>query len=98
MKHEKKLRIVRDMLALVNSPVPLVVMREWSGWELAAVEDWAVAVRMKASDNSVRVPPPPACVRSYVLSIGPRGALEKTRAAKAALAEFHAKTGKPARP
>jgi hypothetical protein len=90
MKHEQKLRVVRDMLALVDSPVPLVVMREWSGWELQAVEDWAAQTHLKASDNNLRVPPVPRCVRAYVV--------EKTAAAKRALADFHAKSGKAARP
>jgi hypothetical protein len=86
MKHEQNLRIVRDMLLLVDSPVPLLVMREWSGWESAVVQNWAAAAHLKASDNSVRVPPVPRCVEAYA-----RG---KSAAARARLADFHAKAEK----
>jgi hypothetical protein len=74
MRREEKLRFVRDMLLLVDSPVPLVVMREWSVWELSEVEVWAALAHHKAGDSNVRVPPIPRCLRAYVV--------EKTAAAK----------------
>jgi len=91
MKREAKLRIVRDLLLLVDSPVPLIVMREWGGNEVEAVEAWAVAAHLAASDNSVRVPPVPKCVRAFVRESIHSVAAAKTAASKAALAAFHRK-------
>jgi hypothetical protein len=88
MRREEYLRVVRDLLLLVSSPVPLVVMREWSGWEVTQVEDWALSAHLKAGDNDVRVPPVPAVLRAYVRET----AAQKTAAAKARF-RAHAEKG-----
>jgi hypothetical protein len=59
-------RITRDLLLLVDVKVPLVVIREWSGWERQQANDWAGAVHAHASDNNNRVPPLPRCLKAYV--------------------------------
>jgi len=90
MKREAKLRIVRDLLLLVDSPVPLIVMREWGGNEVEAVEAWLLPLisrerqqRARSAGSQVRR----AFVRESIHSV----AAAKTAASKAALAAFHRK-------
>jgi hypothetical protein len=61
-----ELRSIRDILLLVGVKVPLVVMNDWSGWELDAAADWASATHFRASDNLIKIPPMPACMKAYL--------------------------------
>jgi hypothetical protein len=58
--------VTRDLLLLVGLKVPLVVIRDWSGWEREQAERWASACIARASDNThVRIAPRPRCLAAY---------------------------------
>lgn len=58
--------VTRDLLLLVGLKVPLVVIRDWGGWERDQVDSWASACIARASDNSgVRIPPRPRYLAAY---------------------------------
>lgn len=62
---EKDMRVTRDLLLLAGIKVPLVDMREWSGWQFSQAEEWAAKVYSRASDNPVRVPAKPGFLKKY---------------------------------
>jgi len=57
------LETLRDLLALVSRRASLNALRSWTPNQRAAAEKWAAATHLRASDNVVRVPPMPACVK-----------------------------------
>ena len=68
--YETRIRSTHDLLLLVDIKVPLVVMREWSSWELEQAEKWAGQSYLAASDNVVRIPSRPRCLWPYLPKAG----------------------------
>jgi hypothetical protein len=64
-KRESRLRFTRDLLLLAGLRVPLIDLREWSGWQFTQADEWAAAVHLRASDNGNRVPPTPRFLKKY---------------------------------
>lgn len=55
--------VLRDMLLLVDRPASIGQLMRWTPNQRASAEKWAAAVHLRASDNIVRVPPEPSCVK-----------------------------------
>lgn len=51
--------VLRDLLGLVGRDLPRTHFDAWSEKDRRAVEKWAVACHLRASDNIVRVPREP---------------------------------------
>jgi len=54
------------LLGLVDSPVPLDIIRVWDAQQKQDAGDWAMRTHLRASDNNVRVPTKPAHVAEAV--------------------------------
>jgi hypothetical protein len=61
---EEEIRTTRDLLLLVGVKATLVALRELNGWEMEQAADWAAAAYLCASDNNVKVPAKPRCLRA----------------------------------
>jgi hypothetical protein len=55
--------VLRDMLLLVSRRLPRATFRAWTANQRKAAENWASLSHLSASDNPVKVPPMPACVK-----------------------------------
>ena len=64
-KKESRIRSTRDLLLLADIKVPLIDLREWSGWQFTQADEWAAAVHLHASDNNNRVPAKPGFLKKY---------------------------------
>lgn len=62
MKQEDLESLQILLLLVLDKKVSLKTIKEWTDTERAAVEKWASACYLRASDNNVRVPPKPACL------------------------------------
>jgi hypothetical protein len=62
---EAERRSTKDLLLLVGVKTTLVALRQLSGWEMEQAADWAAMAYLHASDNAVKVPPMPRCLRSF---------------------------------
>lgn len=56
-------RSLQDILLLVDEYVTLRVLRTWTPRQRRAALVWAGKTHLRASDNPVRVPPKPRCLR-----------------------------------
>lgn len=62
--HEKAaFPVLRDMLLLVSRRLPRATFRAWTANQRKAAENWAALSHLSASDNPVKVPAMPACVK-----------------------------------
>lgn len=59
---EENYRGTRDLLLVVGFKISLVVLRNLSGWEVEAAQNYATALLLRASDNDVKLPPMPRCL------------------------------------
>jgi hypothetical protein len=62
---EEERRATRDLLLLAGVKASLVALRQLSGWEMELAGDWAAMLHLRASDNSVKVPAKPRCLRQF---------------------------------
>lgn len=51
--------VLRDLLLLVGRELPWGHFNVWSECDRRAVEKWAIACHLRASDNAVRIPREP---------------------------------------
>ena len=55
----------RDLLLLADVDVPLEVIKNWTPTQFCLAEEWATRVYLDASDNNVRIPKRPHCLRGF---------------------------------
>lgn len=57
-----------DLLTLVGVDVPLEIVATWTADQMQQADAWAGAVRLKASDSKLVVPPMPRFLQAYDVS------------------------------
>lgn len=78
-EREKELRVIRDILSLVDVEVPLTVLRSKRVPDLGRAAAWAGRAHLRASDNVVRVPPRPPWLEPFANASMRRRAAKERR-------------------
>jgi hypothetical protein len=61
----------RDLLGLHGYDVPPAFIESWTDEQVRAVDEWAAAEHLRASDNDdVQVPPRPSCIDEWLRQTG----------------------------